>query len=141
MILQARYIVPVESPVIENGAVTIERGRIISVGSSRGISHRGVVDYGDAVICPGFVNAHTHLELSHLAGRVPPSRDFVGWLGRLIEAMEADPLRPPWREGLPAPIEASLEPYLERLEAAHDPATDEHELTRISRQGYTIRGD
>ena len=43
MILQARYIVPVESPVIENGAVTLERGRIISVGRSRGISHRGAV--------------------------------------------------------------------------------------------------
>jgi len=85
MILKARYVVPVEGPVIENGAVAIEGPTILAVGRTDDVAGSGpTVDYGDAVIGPGFVNAHTHLELSLLRGRVPPSRDFADWLRRLM---------------------------------------------------------
>jgi cytosine/adenosine deaminase-related metal-dependent hydrolase len=33
---------------------------------------------------PGLVNAHTHLELSWLRGRVPPAADFVAWIKQLF---------------------------------------------------------
>jgi cytosine/adenosine deaminase-related metal-dependent hydrolase len=33
---------------------------------------------------PGLVNAHTHLELSWLRGRVPPSDSFAGWIRQLF---------------------------------------------------------
>jgi cytosine/adenosine deaminase-related metal-dependent hydrolase len=91
VILKARYVVPVEGPCIENGAIAIERGRIAAIGPGQGVGTGGVTDYGDAVICPGFVNAHTHLELSALAGRVPPSRDFVNWLSRLVATLDTEP--------------------------------------------------
>ena len=44
------------------------------------------------MLLPGFANAHTHLELTHLAGKVPPApgvgpADFADWLRRLLEAM------------------------------------------------------
>ncbi len=91
MMVKARYVVPVDAPVIENGAVTFERGRITAVGLARTLNSPPVTDYGDAVICPGFVNAHTHLELSMLAGRVPPCGDFVDWLRRLVRALSAEP--------------------------------------------------
>ncbi len=84
MILKSRYIVPVESPVIENGAILMREGRIEAVGRARELRAVNVIDYGDAVICPTFVNAHTHLELSLLATKVPPGPDFVDWLRRLI---------------------------------------------------------
>lgn len=58
-----------------------------------------------------------------------------------IEALEADPLRVPWPDGLPERIAASLEPYRERLETSYEPAADEFELTRITRRGLTVRGD
>lgn len=89
MIFKARYVVPVDGPVIENGAVVVDDGRIMAVGPARGFSHSPVTDYGDAVICPGFVNAHTHLELSLLAGRIPPGPDFIDWLRRLVAASGA----------------------------------------------------
>jgi len=86
MILAARYVAPVDGSVIEQGAIRIEHSKIVAVGMANDICASGdeCVDFGDAVITPGFVNAHTHLELSHLAGRVPPSSDFTGWLSRLV---------------------------------------------------------
>jgi len=76
---------------VEHGAVVIEGDRIVAVGPARSVSCGDSVDYQDAVICPGFVNAHTHLELTNLAGRVPPSQDFTDWLRRLMAVASAHP--------------------------------------------------
>jgi len=90
MIVKARFVVPVDAPPIENGAIQFEGGTIVAVGRAAEFPSQGAVDYGDAAILPGFVNAHTHLELSLLADRVPPSSDFVDWLHRLIAARTSD---------------------------------------------------
>lgn len=92
MIFRARFVVPVDGPPIENGAIAVEAGRITAVGSASDVqaltaSGHEVRDFGDAVILPGFVNAHTHLELSDLAGRVPPSTDFTAWLRGLFDIL------------------------------------------------------
>lgn len=80
MILRAKYVVPVAGEVIEDGMLEVRDGRIAHVGHVDGLLSRGAVDFQDAVLCPGFINAHTHLELSALAQRVPPSADFTSWL-------------------------------------------------------------
>ncbi len=92
MILKARHILPIDAPPIENGAVLIEHGRITAVGPARTLQGKPVVDYGDAVICPGFVNAHTHLELTHLAGQIPPTSDFIAWLRGILTAKLEQPM-------------------------------------------------
>jgi len=91
MIIKARYVVPVDRPAIENGAVVIERGRIAAVGSAKEFPGQPATDYGDAVICPGFVNAHTHLDLSMLVGRIAPGPDFIAWLRHLMAIITAEP--------------------------------------------------
>ncbi len=91
MIIKARYVVPVEGDVIESGAVAIEKDRVVAVGPALDLDAPDAMDYGDAVICPGLVNAHTHLELGYLAGRVPPGADFADWLRRLVGTMAAEP--------------------------------------------------
>lgn len=85
MLLKSRYVVPVDAPPIENAAVQISDGKIVAVGKADSFSDSDTIDHGDAVICPGFVNAHTHLELTELAGKLPPSNDFVDWLSRMLK--------------------------------------------------------
>src|SRR5262249_17731976 len=41
-------------------------------------------DLGNAAILPGLVNAHTHLDLSGLRGKCPPTPDFTDWLRKVI---------------------------------------------------------
>ncbi len=84
--LQARYVYPVEGPPIRDGSVTIEHGRIGWVGPAT--ERRGDMDLGNVALTPGFVNAHTHLELEPLARSVRKGsdpQDEISWLRRVVE--------------------------------------------------------
>jgi cytosine/adenosine deaminase-related metal-dependent hydrolase len=76
-VLSADWVVPVEGPPIRDGAVAIENGRIAAVG---GASELGKGErYADAVILPGFVNAHSHLEYAMYAG-FGDGLSFAPWI-------------------------------------------------------------
>ncbi len=82
----ARYVYPVEEPPIQDGCVTIERGRIAWVGGST--ERTCDLDLGNVALVPGFVNAHTHLELDSLRqdGQRPGAvEDEVSWLRHVVE--------------------------------------------------------
>src|SRR4051794_17855267 len=72
-----------DRPPIPDGAVVLGAGRVVAAGPaatlSRSYPDAREQDYGDAVILPGLVNAHTHLELSEMR---PPPRpgQFIDWL-------------------------------------------------------------
>lgn len=72
---------------MRRGAVAVRDGAIAEVGTADAViaSHPGleVRDLGDAILAPGFVDAHCHLEWSLLGGLLPPG-DFAAWLGRLL---------------------------------------------------------
>ena len=89
-VLHARWIVPVSAKPVENGRVIVEDGQIAAVERA-GSPGPGVVDFGDAVILPGFVNAHTHLELTCCHGRVPFDRSFTGWVEALTSRLAGTP--------------------------------------------------
>ena len=38
----------------------------------------------NGIICPGFVNAHCHLELSHLKGRIPENTGLVDFVQQVM---------------------------------------------------------
>jgi cytosine/adenosine deaminase-related metal-dependent hydrolase len=44
----------------------------------------------DGILCPGFVNAHCHLELSHLKNRIPEGNGLVPFLKEVVSIREAD---------------------------------------------------
>ena len=91
IVLRARWIVPVEGLPIENGGVAIQDGGIVAVLAARDFVATQVEDLGDVVLLPGFVNAHTHLELSRLAGLVHAETGFIPWLEQLTSTLRADP--------------------------------------------------
>jgi 5-methylthioadenosine/S-adenosylhomocysteine deaminase len=79
-VLSADWLVPVEGPPIRDGAVEIDdqTGTIAAVGPREELGDS--VHYEDAVILPGFVNAHTHLEYDVYAG-FGDGLGFADWIG------------------------------------------------------------
>ena len=73
---------PISARPIEDGVVAVEHGRIAYVGNASGAPAGTTTDLGDAVLLPGLVNAHTHLELTSLRGFLE-GLDFPRWITRL----------------------------------------------------------
>jgi cytosine/adenosine deaminase-related metal-dependent hydrolase len=74
---------------LENGWLRIERGRIAALGA--GPPPGPATDLGDAVILPGLVNAHTHLEFSSLATPLDGSGGLPEWIGRVVALRRGRP--------------------------------------------------
>ena len=86
MILRARIVWPVGCPAIPDGAVLISGNRIAAVGSWADIKPRGAeppVDLGAAVLLPGLINAHCHLDYTGMTG-LPAPRQFSDWIKSLL---------------------------------------------------------
>ena len=95
----ARWVLPISSPPIEDGAVAIDNTHIAGVGARAGMVLRFPTarrqDFGEAAILPGFVNCHSHLELTVMRGFLEQEEnDFFAWLKKLtvarLELMTAD---------------------------------------------------
>ena len=71
-IFKASYIIPLNAAPIENGYLFIEDdGTIIHLTDIAPISHDFEVEVYEGIVCPGFVNTHCHLELSHMKEVMP----------------------------------------------------------------------
>ncbi len=84
-ILTADFVLPISSDPIAGGAVAFEGGRIVSVGRRDDVlaqfPNAEVEDFGRAAILPGFVNCHSHLELTAMRGALDDvEHDFKAWL-------------------------------------------------------------
>lgn len=89
--VHAAHLLPVTSAPLAGGWVDLQSGSVVAVGAP-GTPPSPVdaeVDLGSVVLLPALVNAHTHLELSHLRGRVPPAGRFVEWVTTMIAARQA----------------------------------------------------
>jgi len=86
-VISADWVLPVEGPPIEGGAVAWENGRITGVGPRDRFEHVRR-HYRDAAIVPGFVNTHTHLEYAVYAGFGDGLGDFSEWIALHIERKE-----------------------------------------------------
>ena len=70
-------------PAIHDGGVVMRGNRIKAVGRWRELARDATerpVDVGEVVLMPGLINAHCHLDYTHMAGQFSPPRDFTDWL-------------------------------------------------------------
>lgn len=85
--LSAGWLLPVAGPPIRQGAVLVDdRGCIVAAGSDREVPRppdARDTALADAVLLPGLVNTHTHLELTGFAGMVEADT-FLDWIVKVI---------------------------------------------------------
>jgi cytosine/adenosine deaminase-related metal-dependent hydrolase len=83
----ARWVLPVASPPIGDGAVLVDAsGRIEAVGTAAALEHLGAdrhIDLGDAALMPGLVNVHAHPELAGFRGLLEDLA-FEDWILTLV---------------------------------------------------------
>lgn len=90
----SRFLLPIGAPPIEDGALLVENGRIVDVGTASTLRPKHpkakLCDFGEAILLPPLVNAHTHLELTSFPewadklGETAAVDSFVQWIQRVI---------------------------------------------------------
>jgi cytosine/adenosine deaminase-related metal-dependent hydrolase len=89
---RADYVFPVCADPIKNGIVTIDDdGRIISVTDHPlSDTKNGTIEQLKGIICPGFINTHCHLELSHLRDKISPRRGLIDFIKEIQASRASD---------------------------------------------------
>ncbi len=89
MIFAAARVLPVHGPAIEEGALLVRDGRIVTIGRLSEVGQESpnaeVRYFPRCTIIPGAVNTHAHLGF-RLKDK-PEGGTFAGWLGQLIERL------------------------------------------------------
>lgn len=91
--LSASWIYPVSSAPLQNGVIAVaDDGTISAIFTAEQAHSQQLTDiiYYEGVIVPGFVNTHCHLELSHLAGKIPEHTGLPGFVQQVMQQREAD---------------------------------------------------
>lgn len=88
MIITADHILPISEKPIEKGAVVVSGNLIEAVGEFSQIKEKfpdhELVELGNCAVLPGFVNCHSHLEITAMRGALDSvENDFRKWLLKL----------------------------------------------------------
>ncbi len=88
MIITADHILPIADKPIKNGAIVVHGNLITAVGEISKIVEEyredEMIDLGNCAVLPGFVNCHSHLEITVMRGALDSvEHDFRSWLLKL----------------------------------------------------------
>lgn len=90
--ISASYVFTLSGKPLKNGIVVANsEGRIVDIIDTKGdlVESEGVEHYS-GILCPGFINAHCHLELSHLKGKIARELHLPGFLHQILLTRNAD---------------------------------------------------
>ena len=96
-LITAPLVLPITTPPLREGALVLsKKGMILDCGPWREVRARfpKVPEQRyEAVLVPGFINTHCHLELSHLRGQLRPGGGLPSFVRQVMELRNVDPQR------------------------------------------------
>ncbi len=130
----AHRIFPVTGPPIRFGIIeTTDDGTILNIRDTGGhpVEEAGLEFYPGMII-PGMINAHCHLELSHLKGKIPEKTGLTEFVARVSQIRTSDP----------AAIEQALEAadrmmYLQGVSGVGD--ISNNTMTLVAKRSSPVR--
>lgn len=114
----AAWLINPDLPPVAGGAILVRDGMVTAIGTLAELKSKfaaTVIDHHECAIVPGFVNAHTHLELTHfpswrLRTHVDYNpRRFTDWIIQLIKitrGLQAEDFRASLLEGVRKCVES-----------------------------------
>ena len=82
--LTADYLYPLNISPIKEGVLQIsDLGEVLAIFNNRCEVPEYKLEIFEGILCPGFVNAHCHLELSHLLGKAEKGKGFLDFIGAI----------------------------------------------------------
>jgi len=89
--LSANYIFPLHISPLKEGVLQIsEKGEIINIFESRTEVPKDKLEILEGILCPGFINVHCHLELSHLKGLLAQKTGLPDFISKLSRARNVE---------------------------------------------------
>ena len=89
-VLMARWILPISDPAVENACLALDGDKVLGIYSRQEFEDLPAArkaelkeDFGEAIICPGLMNLHTHLDYSGLK-HFDNYSGFFEWIRGLI---------------------------------------------------------
>ncbi|SKB73309.1 Cytosine/adenosine deaminase [Sphingobacterium nematocida] len=87
----ADYVMPVTSSPIKNGVIAMdENGTVLGIYDNDSVPNNVEIERLKGVLIPGFINAHCHLELSHLSGKISQEQGLVKFITEVMSNRGAD---------------------------------------------------
>ena len=79
ILITSAWVAPMNGPIIRDGAIVVGAGKIVGVGNQRDLRRdypeAEIEELPGALLLPGLINAHVHLELSDLSCGPTPSSE------------------------------------------------------------------
>lgn len=89
-LISADTILPISSEPLKDSALVVVGSKIKDVGQAHQLrkKYKGIkeLNLGQGILLPGFINAHTHLELGWIKKRIGKFKGFTQWLQQIIGA-------------------------------------------------------
>ena len=88
--IAANYVFPVVGEPIKNGYVDFDaQGHVLAVGQLEGETES--TEFYNGILCPGFTNAHCHIELSHLKDKFVEKTGMSGFINQINALRDSAP--------------------------------------------------
>ena len=92
-LITARFVAPLSAPLLHHGGVLIRGNCVERTGAAADLKRASngidMIDLGNAILLPGLVNAHTHLELSNCRAGDSLEGHFGDWILRIRAQLRA----------------------------------------------------